>query len=205
MLLLKHKLMTEIVDDDIRRDWAYLTCDRDTAYATINHKEFFTELSVTFLSSGYQYLDVAQDSKSMSMEVLSPPFQAPDVLNRQQQQNSTNHETNRKSFFHIILELMRKSIWISSQSHCNKFYPFTSKQLKSFDYDTYVRITEIWDEIKNWKDPLAEEPCWKITHCWNRQDAANDMEEKLISNNDIFNIAHSPPRTADIISDSVEL
>lgn len=192
-------------EEVIRRDWAYLPCNRDTAYATINHKEFFTELSVAFLSYGYQHLDVAQDSKSMSMYVLSPPFQAPDVLDRQKGQNPMNHEKNSKPFLHVLFQLMKNSIWINSQGHCNKFYPFTNRQLKSFDYDTYVRMTEIWDEIKNWKDPLATEPCWKIAVCWNRQDAGNDMEEKLISNTDIFDIAHFPPRTEDIIPDSVEL
>ena len=38
--------------------------------------------------------------------------------------------------------------------HCNKFFPFTRKQLQIHDTQTYITIKNIWTkDISNWDDP----------------------------------------------------
>jgi hypothetical protein len=46
-------LESGLYDEVLRRDWAFEEEEMDAAYATINHKEFFAEISVAFLSRGY--------------------------------------------------------------------------------------------------------------------------------------------------------
>lgn len=182
-LAMKSKKYQEV----LRRDWAYLPCDKDTAYATINHKEFFAELSVAFLSSGHEHLDVVEDfNKSMpiSMDSVSPPFQSTDILNRQQLKDSShnnNRMMNNYSFQSFLLNLI-KSIWTQQESHCNKFFPFTKNQLRSYDSDTFTHVAKCWASITQWKDPCSTEPCWKTIGCWKGRRVENKMEENLLSN-----------------------
>ena len=167
-----------------RRDWAYLPTDRDTAYATINHKEFFSEISVAFLSFGYRYLNILEQIEEFSMEALSPPFQSPRVLERKQQQQNNDGLLN-KSLHNFFMKVNSHMFQINTM-HCNKFYPFTHEQLESFDSDTFASMTAIWDCIKIWKDPFAIEPCWKYYLCCNSPRIIEEsMEERLISNHDL--------------------
>lgn len=187
-----------------RRDWAYLPCDRDTAYATINYKEFFAELSVTYLSSGYDHGDnkmILDDNfHLLSMNELSPPFESPEVLNRIDQccSSSNKNEKERENqniisaFCNDLLIILRLQSWKINKGHCNKFFPFTKKQLKSFDHDTFILIDQIWNEIKEWEDTFAYKPCWRINFCFknNRRDNENGLKERLINNNNVISIPH---------------
>ncbi len=214
----------------LRRDWAYLPCDRDTAYATINYKEFFAELSVTYLSSGYD--DHGDDNNNnmildenchlLSMHDLSPPFESPEVLNRmdQDQRCCSSSSKNEKesgnkrnvisAFCNNLLIILRLQSWKMNKGHCNKFFPFTKKQLKSFDYNTFILIDQIWNEIKEWKDPFAYKPCcWRILNfCFKnkRIDNENGLEERLINNNNVISIPHHSTRNInETFPDSVDL
>lgn len=67
----------------LRRDWAGKTKDTDKAYCMVNHKEFFAEMSVTFLSSSYPELDDGFGNGSNSyITMLShcPPLQNHNVI-----------------------------------------------------------------------------------------------------------------------------
>jgi len=213
----------------LRRDWAYLSNnndngngndgDKDRAYATINHKEFFAEISVAFLCYGYGYLEVIESSdQDMSMDNLSPPFQAIEVISRQDEKQLGSNKNipiqDRKSF----LCHLQKMFWIyhycirkpSDQGHCNKFFPFTRKQLKAFDYETFLRMTKIWNEVKTWKDPNASATCWvnNVCNCFRTGRAGeNELEERLISsNNDIISIPTEQYQVNEnYVEDTVEL
>lgn len=139
-----------------RRDWAGKEKEQDLAYCMIDPKEFFAEMSVTLLATGYQDLDWADATGSVRK--CSPPIQHPDVLSRlcQSQPESipllppqvvpaTKHcnECFPRICFHS-----RKSI------HCNKFYPFTRGQLYVHHPSTFMALQDIWDEIAKWEDPL---------------------------------------------------
>eukprot|EP00557_Chaetoceros_sp_GSL56_P007242 CAMPEP_0176487302 /NCGR_PEP_ID=MMETSP0200_2-20121128/6051_1 /TAXON_ID=947934 /ORGANISM="Chaetoceros sp., Strain GSL56" /LENGTH=395 /DNA_ID=CAMNT_0017884105 /DNA_START=611 /DNA_END=1798 /DNA_ORIENTATION=- len=103
-----------LYDEVLRRDWAFLVGEDDeeeesvdAAYATINHKEFFSEISVAFLSRGYDFGfwnwtrnkrrkvveggggsggdDVdARVAFHQDMWLCSPPFMSPEVLARKE-------------------------------------------------------------------------------------------------------------------------
>lgn len=102
-------LESGLYDEVLRRDWAYEEEEMDAAYATINHKEFFAEMSVAFWSRGYDALcpwwwkrmmmsahwngrsrllgrDYDHDHchEYQNMQQCSPPFMSPEVLERGQ-------------------------------------------------------------------------------------------------------------------------
>lgn len=62
----------------LRRDWAGRDIDRDKAYAMLNHKEFFAEMSVAYLCKSFRNLD--KISLACDMIVASPPFASPTAL-----------------------------------------------------------------------------------------------------------------------------
>ena len=87
-----------------RRDWAGLECEEDmgksffsvcpfhkkcsfilneicfaSAYCMVNHKEFFSEISVTYLADAYHELDLKDNG---CMEECCPPLMAPTVVQR---------------------------------------------------------------------------------------------------------------------------
>jgi hypothetical protein len=68
-----------LYDSVLRRDWAALDCEEDMAYCMVNHKEFFSEMSVTFLADAYHELDHGEKTK---LEACSPPLMAPTVVER---------------------------------------------------------------------------------------------------------------------------
>lgn len=90
-------LESGLYDEVLRRDWAFGEEETDAAYATINHKEFFSEISVAFLSTGYDAVccwsrgqgqkvngDDAGGLFYKDMLRCSPPFMAPEVLARRE-------------------------------------------------------------------------------------------------------------------------
>lgn len=69
-----------------RRDWAGRTKNIDMAYCMVNHKEFFAEMSVAYLSRSYedvdndiQYIDLKSNASSDILK-LTPPLCSPTVL-----------------------------------------------------------------------------------------------------------------------------
>mmetsp|Transcript_22569 Transcript_22569/g.62734 ORF Transcript_22569/g.62734 Transcript_22569/m.62734 type:complete len:566 (+) Transcript_22569:124-1821(+) len=184
----------------VRRDWAgKSTGETDLHYAMVNHKEFFAELSVTYLATGYPHLDKATP-RSRGVLDCTPPLMEHNVIQRvcaaQQQHdgggggdnNNNNNNTPKTDNSHQP-EQSASSSSSSSQTaqppqsmpkdtsippqpqqhqqqyyysppqsplpHCNKFFPFTSGQLKRFDPKTYKALHYIWTRvIAQWKDPV---------------------------------------------------
>ena len=139
-------------DQVLRRDWAGKDVDCDLAYAMVDHREFFAEMSVTFWSRGYRELDREPNYK---MEKASPPIIAPSV----QSNIAVHHQTLGK--FVNAGKLVQ--VGIKTVPHCNKFYPFTCGQLQSFDRITYQSMEKLWHTISLWEDPLDRECC---STCW---------------------------------------
>ena len=183
-----------------RRDWAYLSCDKDAAYATINHKEFFAELSVAFLAKGYQYLDVIDGNCMddhqiiMDMNKLSPSFQSSEILERRQvaflQQQNGEENQSKNALFMNFYSFVEKIIGNQERHHCNKFFPFTKRQLEAYDLETYQRLTEIWSFIRHWEDPFAKtllcsgkmwfSCCHRCCCCGSQEEIKRDMKEPLL-------------------------
>jgi len=133
-----HKRAKEsgIYDLVLRRDWAkrkqdqdlaYATAPFDLAYATVNHKEFFAEMSVSFLANFYHHLDSA--TMRDGMQYCCPPLYESDKQN---------------SSYTGSISLIRQ--------HCNKFFPFTKGQLMKFDEVSYSGMSMLWDVIEAWVD-----------------------------------------------------
>lgn len=106
---------SEKYEQVLRRDWAGKEIDCDLAYAMVDHREFFAEMSVTYLSSrGYRELDHAIHSKMIK---ASPPIVAPSV--------HSNIALHRDQFQKWLgdgkLVNVRKTMTLS---HCNKFVRF---------------------------------------------------------------------------------
>uniref|UniRef100_A0A6U2PH21 Uncharacterized protein n=1 Tax=Leptocylindrus danicus TaxID=163516 RepID=A0A6U2PH21_9STRA len=197
----------------LRRDWAGRDTDRDTAYAMVNHKEFFAEISVAYLCKSFQNLDYM--SPAGEMIVVSPPFASPTALAALQMKHgiaATAHlrihdpldsdsdscndeyhnckngsvdfsgesheltEEKQKYTGIRILEQMVLACFSKKQNdessansnssntdsapplaHCNKFYPFTSGQLASFDPELFAGISHLWDLIAKWEDDESAE------------------------------------------------
>lgn len=81
----------------LRRDWAGMDVDHDMAYAMVDRKEFFAEMSVTFLSNGYHTLDKADWN---NMGSCTPPLLHPTVTDRVMRQHehgiySKQHSTGK--------------------------------------------------------------------------------------------------------------
>lgn len=140
-----------------RRDWAGLDRDFDLAYATVDCKEFFAEMSVAFWSREYDPMLDRQDPRRILS--CSPPVTEPNVLDRIRSSVGNNFEKPRhRSMF--------KHVGCHRTPHCNKFYPFTRGQLRQYDRATYEIMEKLWDEIAVWKDPLSSnEDCGMTTCC----------------------------------------
>lgn len=144
----------------LRRDWAGKAQQCDLAYCMVDHKEFFAEMSVTFLARCYRDLD-AKDSQSMVD--CCPPLTEPNVLTRLgiQKQPLT------------LFERLRE--WIRGPSHCNKFYPFTNGQLQHYDPDVYREMETLWSQIEAWRDPESMQTC-----CFWVKTPRNHLRQPLI-------------------------
>lgn len=180
----------------IRRDWAGRKVDYDQAYAMVNHKEFFAEMSVCFLSCNYLELD----NKEMTMKDCSPPLLNPKVIETVEQKylddkfsenpymlesdylrlcgiNDTSPEgecwaggqkpNNIIDTLSRLICLNNKRLWgPQKMPHCNKFYPFTRGQLKSHDPDLLALLSEVWVDIAEWDDESLDDSKQGIFACW---------------------------------------
>jgi hypothetical protein len=164
-------------DNVLRRDWAGLLHadgDCDLAYAMVDKKEFFAEVSVAFLCHGYKDLSKKDSS---SMVECNPPLLHPDVMDRVlkqhgiQDQPLDNPVDDMSSF--SCWSLLQSIIWrrprakvrmadpifaeaarsrcCANVDHCNKFYPFTRGQLQQYDPELFLGIRDVWQEIARWK------------------------------------------------------
>jgi len=112
----------------LRRDWAKRNVERDLAYATVNHKEFFAEMSVSYLADFYHHLNSATIGDGM--DACCPPLYDSQWLG---QDNHTDPN-------------------FSTLPHCNKFFPFTRGQFLNFDKVSYSGVSALWDVIGAWID-----------------------------------------------------
>lgn len=130
-------------DSASNRDGAF-----DLAYAMIDHKEFFAEMSVTHWSHYYAHLDNASCTQLQS---CSPP---------------TIKELTPCSFSKNPISWFRSSFTPRRNpcSHCNKFYPFTQGQLRHYDPCLAKAMEAFWLKIAEWDDPCDNntqcDGCW---------------------------------------------
>jgi hypothetical protein len=144
-------------DTTLRRDWAgSVEGDADMAYAMVDPKEFFAELSVAYWSQGYEQV-VAKDSTSMRDS--SPPFTAPEVISRL---DPTAYPIADKTLLPKTSGLFRKIL----PPHCNKFYPFTRGQFQHMDPYQFEVFQKLWQEIADWQDDDDVECCGVRFPCW---------------------------------------
>lgn len=151
----------------LRRDWAGKeNGDTDLSYSMIDHKEFFAEMSVTYWSKGYNEFDQASGD---NMNECTPLITDPTVLTRPGYKPGFNKAEGELlsggaallwvgSFMKYILPQKRHLL------HCNKFYPFTSGQLRHYDPTLYLDMKNIWNDISMWEDPTYNHAycsgCW---------------------------------------------
>ena len=163
-----------LYDDVMRRDWAFSSGDRDAAYATINHKEFFSELSVAYLSRGYdKHVSSSQSKMNIKMADCTPPIMAFDVIQRmeeqetQQGQDSISKECVETYVEHQQnwMDKLKQAIGKSGKGHCNKFFPFTHQQLREFDPLTYAVFSQAWKTISNSDDPIEVQRGHNVMKC----------------------------------------
>jgi hypothetical protein len=140
-----------------------------TAYATVDQKEFFAEMMVTYLSDAYHELDGAD---STIMEECTPVLLEPSVTERVLKKYGLEGEPlepneapcgwlwDRKlhgarpklRMVHPILQEHAIARSCIDTKHCNKFYPFTRGQLKHHDPDGYAAMQKLYMEIVLWDD-----------------------------------------------------
>jgi hypothetical protein len=152
-------------DNVLRRDWAGKEDgDTDLAYSMIDCKEFFAEMSVTFLANGYRKLD---NASSCQMENCSPPITEPTVLERLRSSKTWSDLSSARSPFLLgwLRSFTNYFVEHEHHSHCNKFYPFTSGQLQFYDPYVYTEIKRLWFDIAHWDDrnDLEDNSC---SFCW---------------------------------------
>ena len=150
-------LDSHLYDEVFRRDWAFLDCEVDAHYGTINFKEFFAEMSVTYLCRGYSQLDHA--SQDMGIEACSPSFMDKIVLERRKCKSNLDKESNiTNDRRHDVISWFKNILMLNGQQKqpCNKFYPFTHGQLKQFDFHTFTVFDALWKRIASWEDPFYQ-------------------------------------------------
>jgi hypothetical protein len=151
-------LDSQLYDEVLRRDWAFLDCEVDAHYGTINFKEFFAEISVAYLCRGYSHLDHA--CIAMGIEACSPLFMDQDVLERRKHVSKFDKESRKvtNDTSHNVMTWFKNILMLNGQQEppCNKFYPFTHGQLKNFDYHTFKVFDDLWKKIASWEDPLYQ-------------------------------------------------
>jgi len=172
--LYKQAKLSGRYDQVLRRDWAGLEEEYDLAYAMVDRKEFFAEISVAYLCNGYKSLNKADPN---IIEECSPPLLHPAVMERVMEHhgikdNPLDNVDNLRSpscwsLFRgirratpkvrivdpIFAEAARSRCCVNVE-HCNKFYPFTRGQLRFYDPELFRGIQNVWREISMWDDPL---------------------------------------------------
>lgn len=134
----------------LRRDWALKEVDTDMAYCLVNHKEFFSEISVAYLADCYHSVD---KEGTTIMTKCSPPFISTDVIERIQLQaeNSMWSCANKCG-----VNSTNKNVVVLP--HCSKFFPFTKGQLRRYDPRVFCCFLKLWQFIESWED-LKKEGC----------------------------------------------
>ena len=164
-----------------RRDWAGRDIEHDMAYALVNHKEFFAEISVAFLCKAYEIIDdESRQIDHSSILYVTPPIVSPLVLVAVQKKYgriasmhlqlpdspySSDEEEERdrenvnslcgvsKYFRPCFVDDNKASVYTKgSISFCNKFFPFTCKQLQQHDSQLYQDVLSLWNDICIWVD-----------------------------------------------------
>lgn len=162
-------------EEVLRRDWAGQDEDFDMAYAMVDPKEFFAEMSVAYLSGGYRNLDTANPTQMMD---CSPPLLEPTVIARIMRIKNLEDQPYHKPTRTGILGLLAPTrlvpkiriidpVWQEGAlarncrdiKHCNKFYPFTSGQLRHYDTVLFRAMRDIWSEIALYDDPQEDPTC----------------------------------------------
>ena len=165
-----------LYQETLRRDWAGKRVERDLHYGMVNDKEFFAELSVTYLATGYAWLDQVPlrrrrrqgDHSSLnSVVACSPPLMEPTVVARLQQETVPNQppQSYPPAWYgspafgvHTMTTHHHRPV-----PHCNKFYPFTRGQLRHYDPPMYHAFEYFWNTvIAPWRDP--QEPTHETDH-----------------------------------------
>ena len=141
MVLEIHRVANESrkYDTVLRRDWALKEIETDMAYCIVNHKEFFAEISTTYLADFYHEVDCAG---SDDLAKCSPPFISPDVIER----IAEKFRDGSLVKYQIVTDT-RKVL-----PHCNKFFPFTKGQLRLNDPRVYKCFERLWQIISSWED-----------------------------------------------------
>lgn len=138
----------------LRRDWAGKTrpksepdpvtgeqeveaCDSDLAYAMVDPKEFFAELSVAYFCTSYKSLD-KQDPTIM--EACSPPLLHPDATKRVKS---------------LIVERQRENTPIKKEEQ-NKFYPFLERVTSDY------QLVALGEESKTDEKEEESIDCWTL-------------------------------------------
>jgi hypothetical protein len=176
----------------LRRDWVGLPVDYDVHYATVNVKEFFAEMSVTYWSRGYPELDndtvavaatvvpsIASDTTTITpplplrMEDCSPPLMEPTVRKRVLSTTTNSSSSSSSSSTSRLLESVVVMTTPGTKRgyvpHCNKFFPFTAGQLRHYDPELYARMDALWTSIASWTDDEKDndnEEKEEICCCW---------------------------------------
>ena len=146
-------------DTTLRRDWAgSKQGDTDMAYALVNPKEFFAELSVAYWSQGYDKI-VRKDATTMSES--SPPFTAPNVIARL---DPNNYQIATKALFLKVSPFCRPRFRLPP--HCNKFHPFTRGQFQHMDPGLFEIFHKLWQDIEVWQDDEEIQWCGRHNRCW---------------------------------------
>jgi hypothetical protein len=161
----------------LRRDWAGMEEDYDLAYAMVDKKEFFAEISVAFLCRGYTALN---QKDCNIMEECCPPLLHPVVTERVMKAHgiqdnplendySENNDMTSSCWWSLLRGTRRPKPKVRmvdpifaeaaisrccvNVDHCNKFYPFTRGQLQYYDPEVFQGIFNVWREISMWEDP----------------------------------------------------
>lgn len=143
----------------LRRDWALKDVESDMAYCTVNHKEFFAEISVTYLADFYHEVDGAG---SLEMAKCSPPFVSSTVierieneLTRTRKEKMTDSQKEYSGNINMRGNICKYQIVEDTNRllpHCNKFFPFTKGQLRLYDPRVYKCFEKLWELIEGWED-----------------------------------------------------
>ena len=152
-----------LYENMLRRDWVGKEVESDLAYAMVDYKEFFAELSVAYLSCGYPELDKAVPS---TVESCCPVLMEPKVISRVLESNpssrlvpvSTKPPIYPMPWLAFLAGLLSRR---RPPEHCNKFYPFTCGQLKCHDPQGWQETHRLWQNIADWHDPENDCHCCK--------------------------------------------
>ena len=123
----------------LRRDWVLREVETDMAYCIVNHKEFFAEMSTTFLADFYHEMD---GTGSQDIQKCSPPFVSPAVIERIVDNCGDGSFGNYQ-----VIENTNTVL-----PHCNKFFPFIKGQLRLYDPRVYKCFQKLWQYIECWED-----------------------------------------------------